>query len=214
MLPMSLRGGQKLNQVILHRRFFRIPGNLEKLKKRMEELMQTDLCAERVQQLTQGYVPVLEKTMTLEPDINLLKMDMTPADLIPFIESYPQMIESKYQEFLQAFEYPAPMFVSLPEKKEDGTLHLAWDNSFSYQGRTIVYHVQIARDCHMKEVIYETGDLIENSVDTAIGFEPGTYYLKVTALDSAGNEQISLEHYEFKGERFIYENGVLEFTVE
>ena len=66
----------------------------------------------------------------------------------------------------------------------------------------------------MKEVIYETGDLIENSVDTAIGFEPGTYYLKVTALDSAGNEQISLEHYEFKGERFIYENGVLEFTVE
>ena len=213
-LPMSLRGGQKLNQVILHRRFFRIPGNLEKLKKRMEELMQNDFCEERVQQLTKGYFPVLEKTMTLEPDIDLLRKDMTPADLIPFIQSYPQMIEQKYQEFLQAFEYPAPMFVSLPEKNPDGTLHLAWDNSYSYQGRTIVYHVQIAKDCHMREVIYEARDLIENSVDTTICFEPGTYYLKVTAEDSAGNEQISLEHYEFRGERFIYENGVLEFTVE
>ena len=213
-LPISLRGGQKLNQVILHRRFFRIPGNLEKLKKRMEELMQRDLCEERVQQLTQEYVPVLEKTMTLEPDINLLKMDMTPADLIPFIQSYPQIIETKYQEFLQAFEYPAPMFVSLPEKNKDGTLHLAWDNSYSYQGRTIVYHVQIAKDCHMKEILYEKRDILENTVDTVERFEPGTYYLKVTAEDSAGNEQISLEHYEFRGEKFIYENGVLEFTVE
>ena len=59
----------------------------------MEELMQNDFCEERVQQLTKGYFPVLEKTMTLEPDIDLLRKDMTPADLIPFIQSDPQMIE-------------------------------------------------------------------------------------------------------------------------
>ena len=213
-LSPGLRGGQKLNQVILHRRYFRIPGNIDKIKAKMQELMDNELSVANITTLTQGYFRVLEKTMFLEPDIGLLMGNMTPADLVPFIQSYPQIIEEKYQEFLTAFEYPAPMFVSKPIKNPEGTLHLAWDNSYSYQGRTIMYNVQIAEDCHMKNVIYEKEDIIANFIDTEKTFAPGTYYLKVTAVDSAGNEQVSLEHYEFAGDKFIYENGVLEFTVE
>lgn len=213
-LSPGLRGGQKLNQVILHRRYFRIPGNIDKIKAKMQELMDNELSVANITTLTQGYFGVLEKTMFLEPDIGLLNGDMTPADIIPFIQSYPQIIEEKYQEFLTAFEYPAPMFVSKPLKNQEGTLHLAWDNSYSYQDRTIMYNVQIAEDCHMKNVIYEKKDILSNYIDTDKTFAPGTYYLKVTAVDSAGNEQLSLEHYEFAGDKFIYENGVLEFTVE
>lgn len=213
-LTPGLRGGQKLNQVILHRRYFRIPGNLDKLKAKMEELLQNQFSKENIERLTAGYIPVLEKTITLEPDIGLLRADMTPADVVQFVQTYPEVIQKNYEEFLQAFEYPSPMFVSFPEKNQDETLHLAWDASYSYQGRTIVYHVQIARDCYMNDIIYEKENLIETSIDTDIQVPAGTYYLKVTALDSAGNEQVSLEHYEFDGDRFIYENGVLEFEVE
>lgn len=213
-LTPGLRGGQKLNQVVLHRRYFRIPGNLDKLKAKMEELMNVYFTEENINQLTMGYMPVLEKTMTLEPDIGLLKGGMTPSDLVTFIQSYPDLIQQNYEAFLTAFEYPAPMFVSIPEKNPDGTLHLAWDASYSYQGRTIVYNVQIAKDCYMNEIVYEKNNVVETFIDTDIKLPAGTYYLKVTALDSAGHEQVSLEHYEFAGDEFIYENGVLEFKVE
>lgn len=213
-LSPSLRGGQKLNQVILHRRYFRVPGNLDKLKAKMEELLQNQFTKENIAKLTAGYIPVLEKTITLEPDIGLLRDGMTPADLVEFIQEYPDIIQDKYEEFLNAFEYPAPMFVSIPDKNEDGTLHLAWDASYSYQGRTIVYNVQIATDCYMNDIVYEKKNVVETFVDTDVKLPADNYYLKVTALDSAGKEQLSLEHYEFNGDRFIYENGILEFEVE
>ena len=213
-LPESLKGGQKLNQVVLHRRYFRIPGNLQKLEKKMEELIQNDFSEERIHALTEGYKPVLNKTMALEPDIGLLRGGMTPADLIPYVDSFDEIIMRNYQNFKTAFQYPAPMFVSLPTQNPDGTLHLAWDNSYSYQQRTITYRVQIANDCHMKNILFEQDAIYNNSIDTDIAFEPGVYYLKVFAIDSEGNEQVSLEHYEFDGASFIYESGVLEFTVE
>ena len=180
----------------------------------MEELIQNDFSEERIHALTEGYKPVLNKTMALEPDIGLLRGGMTPADLIPYVDSFDEIIMRNYQNFKTAFQYPAPMFVSLPTQNPDGTLHLAWDNSYSYQQRTITYRVQIANDCHMKNILFEQDAIYNNSIDTDIAFEPGVYYLKVFAIDSEGNEQVSLEHYEFDGASFIYESGVLEFTVE
>lgn len=210
----SLRNGQKLNQVILHRRYFRVPGNIDKIKLKMEELLQNQFSEENIESLTAGYIPVLEKTITLEPDVGLLRRGMTPEDVVPFIHTYPDLIQKKYQDFVDSFKYPAPMFVNVPEKNEDGTLHLAWDASYSYQGRTLVYNVQIARDCYMNDVVYTKKNVVDTFVDTNIKLPAGTYYLKVTVVDSEGNEQLSLEHYEFSGDRFIYENGILEFEVE
>lgn len=213
-LTESLEGGQKLNQVVLHKRYLRIPGNLEKLKNKMLELKETYFTEENINNIIQGYIPVLEKTMYLYPDIGLLRGDMTPPDLINYVKSFSQIIEKKYNSFLKAFEYPAPMFVNIPTKNANGTLHISWDNSYSYQGRTIKYNVKIAKDCYMNNIVYEKNDIIENEVDTDIKLDKGVYYVKVTAKDKKGYEQLSLEHYEFAGERFIYENGVLEFNVE
>lgn len=213
-LPPTLKGGQKLNQVILHRRYFRIPGNLEKLSQKIEELVNTYFTEEHIAEVTAGYKPVVSKTLGLEPDIELLNNDMTPADVIPYIDSFYDIIQKQHEEFRHAFNFPAPFFVSKPEKNTDGTLHLAWDPSYSYQQKTVKYRVEIATDCHMQNVIYESDDIINNYEDTSEKFDAGTYYLMVYAVDSDGHEQISLEHYEFMGAKFIYESGVLEFTVE
>lgn len=211
-LPESLRGGQKLNQVSLHRRYFRIPGNLEKLQKKMREIKDNYLNKEMVEYYTNSYKPVLEKTMTLAPDIELL--DFEPNELLPYIDGFPEYLERRYQDFATAFEYPAPMFVSMPVRNADGTLHLAWENSYSYQGRTITYNVKIASDCKMTDVLYEQKNIVTNSIDAELELPDGTYYLLVTAVDSEGNEQLSLEHYEFAGALFVYEHGVLEFSLE
>ena len=52
----------------------------------------------------------------------------------------------------------------------------------------------------MNNVVYEKKNVVETFVDADVKLPKGTYYLKVTALDSAGNEQVSLEHYEFAGD--------------
>lgn len=213
-LSPGLRSGQKLNQSILHRRYFRIPGNIDKLKAKMQELLERYFNEENIETLISGYLPILQKTLVLEPDVGLLHDGMTPADVLDFLHDFPEEIQENYQDFLTAFEYPAPMFVDLPKKDASGNLQLAWEPSYSYQGRTIVYNVQIANDCHMTDILYEKQKVAETVLDTKLKLPAGTYYLRVTALDSAGYEQESLEHYEFSGDKFIYENGVLEFEVE
>ena len=210
-LPPSLRGGQKLNQVSFHRRYFKVPGNLQKLQARMEEMLDYQFTPEHIASLTAGYQDVLEKTMTLQPDLGLLHM--APDELLPYIETFPDIIQKNYDNFVKAIQYPAPMFVSMPSLNDDGTLHLAWDPSYSYQGRTITYKVQIANDCHMKDILFEKNRIINTSLDADINLDPGTYYLKVWAIDSEGHEQVSLEHYEQDGISFIYESGVLEFKL-
>lgn len=213
-MPDSLSGGQKLNQVVLHRRFFKIPGNLEKLQAKMTELMNTHFTQDKVTAWTNGYIPVIEKTMWMYPDIGLLRSSVPINRLIPYINGFKSGIDINYNKFIKAFQYPSPMFVAQPARNEDGSVHLSWDISYSYQGRTVTYKVQLANDYYMKDILYEADNIVENSIDADINLPPGTYYLKVFAVDSEGNEQISLEHYEFAGASFIYEHGVLEFTIE
>lgn len=210
----SQRGGQKLTQVVLHRRFLRIPGNLEKLQAKMTDLMGTYFTPDKVTQWTNGYIPVVEKTMWMYPDVGLLRSKVPVDQLIPYITGFKDAIEINYNEFIMAFQYPSPMFVAQPTRNKDGTIHFAWDTSYSYQGHTVTYRVQLANDYYMEDILYEADNIVENAIDAPIHLAPGTYYLKVFAKDSEGNEQVSLEHYEFSGAKFIYEHGVLEFTIE
>lgn len=208
----SIKGGQKLNQSILHRRYFRVPGNLEKIQKKMEYLMENYFTEANIERLVQAYIPVMERTLFQMPDIGLLRI--SPEKLIPYTKAFYEGIQENYQNFLYAFQFPAPMFVSMPIRDVDGTLNLSWDTSYSYQGRPITYNVTIANDYNMKQVLFKQEGIIDNRLDAQIDLSPGTYYLLVTAVDSEGNEQVSMEHYEFAGKEFIYKSGVLEFTIE
>lgn len=151
--PDSLRGIQTLNTGILHRRYFRLEGSVEKLDDKMQELLDTVITRERVDGLVDSYKPVLEKTMPLYPDIDLL--DMSPAELIPYIDGMYDGILDNYEAFRRALEYPAPMFVSMPEVRSDGTIRFAWDASYSYQGRPITYNVRVYEEPRMQDLVFE-----------------------------------------------------------
>lgn len=214
-LPDSLRGGQKLNQNILHKRYFRLDGSMEKIQAKMEELLEDVITKERVSGTLDSYKRVLNKCMMLEPDISLLEMQ--PNELPAYIDGlYDDCILRNYEEFKTAIQYPAPMYVSIPVQKKDGTIHFAWESSFSYQGYPITYNLQVAKDYYMQEVVIQETDLLGTEYDSDTPLPKGTYYLKVTAVDSLGHEQLSLERFEtmiteVKG---LNVNGVLEFKVE
>ena len=68
----------------------------------------------------------------------------------------------------------------------------------------------------MQNLVLEENNIINTSWDSEGKLKKGVYYLMVTAVDSEGNEQLSMERYEtmltdIKG---LNVNGLLEFTIE
>ena len=117
-----------------------------------------------------------------------------------------------YPELIPLYQKP----VALPQKNEDGTIHFSWQPSYSYQGRTITYNLKVYTDYSMQNLVLEENNIINTSWDSEGKLKKGVYYLMVTAVDSEGNEQLSMERYEtmltdIKG---LNVNGLLEFTIE
>lgn len=213
-LPTSLKGGQKLNQSVLHRRYFRLEGSREKLLVKMEELLENNLTRSNIEKLLNSYKYVLNKTVTLEPDISLL--EMPPNELPEYLDSLYDGILSNYEAYKEANEYPVPMYVGMPKRNKKGTVHFSWQPSYSYQGRTVTYNLKVYSDYNMKNMVLEKNNIVNTYWNSDVKLKPGVYYLMVTAVDSEGNEQLSMERYatmltDIKG---LNVNGLLEFTLE
>lgn len=213
-LPDSLKGGQKLNQNILFKRYFRLPGSMDKIQKKMEELLADYITEEKIQTLLDSYLPVLEETLIYQPDIGLL--EMPPSELETYMDGLYGYIVSNYEMFKYSTQFPTPMYINVPEQMEDDTVYFSWEPSYSYQERTITYNIKVADDYYMNQIIFEEEGLLSPEYHFDQALTPGTYYLMVTAVDSAGNEQLNMERYEtmltdIKG---LNVNGVLEFTIE
>lgn len=211
--PESLRGIQKLTMVGLHRRFFEIPGNLEKLDSKMRELLDTHITRERVTALVEAYKPVLQKTLTVDPDINILKY--TPDQLFAYLDGLYDGILHNYEVFRASSRYPFSGFVAKPTRNQDGSVQFAWDAFYSPKGLPVTYSLQIYSDYNQENLVYEMTGLQQTSYLLEEGLPNGTYYALVSGTDSEGWRQISLEHVEgWVGQKFFYKDGLLEFTLE
>ena len=94
-------------------------------------------------------------------------------------------------------------------------MKFAWDPSFSYQGLPITYKIEVLDDTGKNAVVVQ-----ENITDTSWilpeGLDPGKYFLRVSATDSEGHEQISLEYSAVQSEdgRAVNVHGLLAFVIE
>lgn len=211
--PDSLRSFQKLNMGILHQRFFRMTGSLEKLENKMVELLEHSVTREKVTALVDSYKTVLAKTMTLEPDLGLL--EMSPNELIPYLDGLYDGILENYERFKKAVQSPAPMFVAQPVRLSDGSVEFSWEPSYSYQGLPLTYNLQLFEDVKMEKLLYEQKNIDRTEWVMEQKLAPGTYYLMVTVVDLEGHEQLSLEHVESPDiYNWYYMDGLLEFTIE
>ncbi|MDF2610421.1 MAG: putative rane protein [Lachnospiraceae bacterium] len=209
--PDSLKGIQRLTGVMLHRRYFRIEGNLNKLTNKIQELRETAFTKERVDSLIAQYKPVLEETMTSYPDVLLTYMP--PNEMNGYLDQFYEQIEENYEEYLSSIEYPMPMFVSEPVKNADGSTYFAWEPSYDIQGELITYGITLARDYERKDIVFAEDNLAETNYTFTKTLPSGTYYLAITATDQSGNTQYSLDHYRYR-ENSIYKFGVREVVLE
>lgn len=211
--PIALGGIQKLNMGILHRRYLRLDGSCEKLEAKMDELLETAITRERVTELVNSYKDVLEKTITLEPDLGLLRM--RPDEMFPYLDNLYDGILSNHERFKVSIQYPAPMFVARPERLPDGSIWFSWEPAYSYQGHPITYNIRIYEDMDMERLVYEKKDIEETQWIMKERIAPGIYYLAVTATDREGHEQLSLEHLESSDvHHWYYKDGLMEFAVQ
>lgn len=210
--PVSLRSVQKLNMGILHRRYLRMEGSLEKIERKMQELLDTVVTRERVTELVESYKDVLEKTAVLEPDLGLLRMP--PDELFPYLDGLYDGMLSNYAAFQEAVKYPAPMFVDQPKRLSNGSVEFAWEPSYSYQGLPVTYNIYLYEDYNMEKLVFEQKDIGQTNWIMRERLEGGIYYLMVTAVDSQGHEQMSLEHVEGNQAGGHYKDGLLMVTIE
>lgn len=212
--PVSQQSIQKLNQSVLIKRYLRLPDSIEKIRNKMADLLEGPLAENRVSALLNGYKPVVDKTLSIQPDLNAMRIDQdTFKDIYGNLFGY---FKEQLTLFDSVCQYPVPMFVGDPSRNTDGKISVEWDPSYSYQGRTVTYSVQIFSDYGMKNKLYEKNDLINPSHVTEKSFEPGTYFIMVKAIDSKGYEQLSMERYQTKldnGQR-VNVPGLRQFTVE
>lgn len=210
----SLRSFQKLVMGVVHRRYFRMEGSLEKIDRKMQELLNTAITRERVTELIESYKPVLEKTIPLSPDLGLLVSDMQPNELFSYLDGIYDGLLQNYELFKTAVQYPSGGFVAAPERLSDGSVKFSWDPFYSYQMRPITYNVRVYSDYNMQNLLYEATGLSQTECVMEEGLPDGIYYVLVSGVDSEGWEQLSLEHVEGRSDNiFYYKDGLREFTL-
>ena len=181
-------------------------------EKKIDEVYKLYFNEDKVNKLLESYKPVMELCMPYMPDIELTKY---PIDTYwDVVMTVPDIIQENLGKFKFAFQHPTPMFVSIPKEDKQGRLCLSWEPSYSYQNRPITYNVRISTDYHMENVVFEKQGIAETDLNTDLKLTPGTYYLDVRAVDSAGHEQVSLEHYEQTGISFEYIDGLMQFELK
>lgn len=190
--PDSLKGIQRWTGVLLHRRYFISSENIDKLTKKMDELMTSTFSETNVNSLINSYIPVVEETLGKNPDVGLLGFE--PNQLLPYIRGFYDEIKTNYDDYMTAMEYPTPVFTSTPVKNDDGSTLFAWEASRDYNGDLIKYSVRLAKDPTMKQIVFEETDLVDTTF-TFNGDLKGTYFLEVKSVDSNGNAQYSLDTY-------------------
>lgn len=210
---LSLKSVQGLYASVLHRKYLRLDGSTEKLQRKMEELLEKNITRENVTQLVDSYKSVLEKALLVPPDLEYMKISS---------EELEERLDKIYDGVLQCYDlykenvtYPAPMFVARPERLADGSVRFAWDESYSYQGLPVTYKIEVF-DAVMDKTIFCQENIKETSWILKEGLEPGTYFVRISAIDSEGHAQINLEHFNGQladGNR-VDVFGLLEFEIE
>ncbi|NCA98803.1 MAG: hypothetical protein EOM70_05455 [Clostridia bacterium] len=190
--PRKWLGLQRYTGVLLHRRYFRTPESVDKLTRRMEELLDSVMSPESVHQLVQTYRPVVSPFLTMPPDLGLLRMP--PNEMTGYWDQFDDEILNNYDIYKQNLELPLPVFTGDPIRS-GRIVRFTWESSYDLQQEKLSYQLQLARDPQMQQIIFSTSDLIDTLYEYQGDLPDGTYYLALQIFDSSGHDQISLDYF-------------------
>lgn len=192
--------------VDFHRRYFEIPGNIDKLTKKINELSSV-INGKQTAELLDAYYKIVRKHVSNPPDLIHLPINIKSFD--QEYRSLAGMTDYYKQNYLKKLELPMPIRLGIPEFSEN-EIAFVWNNSYDYHGDTLLYDFQVSKTPDFMNIYYEAKN-IEVTRHQIERPPRGEYYWRVIVRDSNRNTQIALGYF-FDGEKRFY--GVEQFKVE
>ncbi len=197
----------------LHRRFLQQPGNLAAVEAAVEEFRVRYFSADKIKIKVDSYKPIIQAVVTRDPDLWYLQTisDNLAVKRLEWDAEYARLvsvIDDNYRSFRQHLENPMPFWQWAG--LVDGRLMLSWEPSMDLQGDAVTYSVQVAdRPDFTQSSIRFSEDSLTDISWTTDPLPPGTYYMKVIAVDSKGNRQEGFDRFDEGGKSYL---GVYKFT--
>lgn len=194
---------------ILVNRYLRQQENVDKLTAKIEELYAQYINEQTVTALLDQYGSIPQQHLAHNPDAQYLAMHFSnyELELQKIIDSPAQSLERYYADL----QDPKPFFQNKTVILENNEHVFSWQQAFDLQSEEIYYTVSVAKDPAMTKIIAQAEKIRATEIRIP-KLAAGTYYFKVIAEDSAGNQKGSFDLYR---DREADENyfGVLQVEV-
>ena len=196
--------------VPLHRRFLEDSRNRNDLKLAVMEIYNTYLTNDKIQARLDSYKALVEPFITSSPDIDNLPTVSVVDKESEWALEYARLVtavKTNYYLFLASIEQPLPFWQSA--SVDGNLLVLAWDESVDLQNDPVSYDIQVATDPLLVNPVFSKSGF--TGLNTTIPLpQAGTYYMRVTATDSAGNTSGAFDRFNEGNTAYF---GVMQFEL-
>lgn len=181
----ALVGIQNYWNSTLHQRVFQVPHNVDELNKKIEEVYKI-LSKERIEQVVNKYMPIVEKYFLNDPSYVSQHTSMGLSESAIEIINSTTVNRDLYYESL---EKPMPVYLGevYKEESEDEGYTFEWTESYDLQGDRLTYTLDISNTPGFEEITRHVENIRENFI--TIDIEPGEYYWRLIVVDKKGNTQ-------------------------
>ncbi len=182
----SFEGAGFLYNNLLYRRYLTTPGNLEKLRSKVEEVREV-FSAEWIGQQTLTYQKSILKFLYSIPEIGLLPRAATYVE--PYIASIPEIVEYNYQAFLANLQVPtAPTITEVERAGEGATFTYVTDDAQS--GRVTQYHLEVSSSADFQVILFASAPTFAGQISVE-NLPSVTTFARIVATDQTGQTQAS-----------------------
>lgn len=173
----------------------------------INDLRESALSEEVLTEKVTKYREIVKPYVYAEPDVTYAPLTSEQYDEVA--DNLPTLVDVYYQNYLETLQAPLPFYIGEPTVS-DGKITIIWDISYDFQQQDITYHLQLATDPFMQEII-ATYDGEWPTYETELPELGKTYYVKVTSEDTDGNVTTAFDYYVDEVDSKYY--GVKEFYV-
>ena len=156
----------------------------------VRDLRENYLTPERLREKIEEYAQATEGYLYELPDRTFARV--TQQQYRNLLSEMPEEVEANFQAYNESLTAPWPFHILTPTT--DGTtLTLQWEDAYSFQGDSITYTVELARDYTFQSPILsqQTG---ETSCSLPM-LQTGQYFVRVRAANASGQVQDAYEYY-------------------
>lgn len=171
--------------IVLDKRVFSKPNNVEELNRKIDEVYSQINCTFMSYEIDK-YMPIAEKYSLAD----IVKYEkIPPKQFYVEIERIRYAIELSRFYYYSTLENPMPVYLGNVEKTDDGYL-FPWSDSYDLQSDPFSYKIQISLTPRFEDddIVYEKSRITSNFYMLK-NLDPGTYFWRVLITDSKNNTQ-------------------------